>query len=217
MARPTAIPAPPRLVAGAFCLDFANTAAWHASARPEEGLKSYQDLVAWCQRAELLDPARAAALLREARRRPAPAAAVLRRAVELREALYRIVVCLLRGAPPDRADLVVFNRAVGAALQHAHVEAHRGGLVWSWADNGRALDAMLWPIVASAADLLTSERRGRIGQCADDRGCGWLFLDTTRNHSRQWCDMGDCGNRAKARRHYRRARGPARRAADVMP
>ena len=66
---------------------------------------------------------------------------------------------------------------------------------------------MLWPIVESAAELLTSERRSRIGQCADDRGCGWLFLDATKNRSRRWCAMGDCGNRAKARRHYLRTRG----------
>jgi predicted RNA-binding Zn ribbon-like protein len=208
MAATAATPAPPKRLAGEIGLAFANTAAWHASARPEEGLKSYRDLVEWCRRAELLDPARATALLREARRRPASASAVLRRAVGLREAIYRIVVSLLRHVAPDRGDLTVFNRAMGAALHHAHVAPGRGGLIWRWAEDGRALDAMLWPIVGSAADLLTSERRGRIGQCADDRGCGWLFLDTTRNHSRRWCEMGDCGNRAKARRHYRRTHGP---------
>ncbi|HEV2391667.1 MAG TPA: CGNR zinc finger domain-containing protein [Verrucomicrobiae bacterium] len=31
--------------------------------------------------------------------------------------------------------------------------------------------------------------------------CGWLFVDSSKNHSRRWCDMRDCGNRAKARRH----------------
>jgi predicted RNA-binding Zn ribbon-like protein len=66
---------------------------------------------------------------------------------------------------------------------------------------------MLWPVARSAADLLTSaEELARVGQCADDRGCGWLFFDTSRNHSRRWCAMKDCGNRAKARRHYRRQR-----------
>jgi predicted RNA-binding Zn ribbon-like protein len=66
---------------------------------------------------------------------------------------------------------------------------------------------MLWPILRSAAEVLTSEKRTRLGQCADDRGCGWLFLDTSKNRSRRWCDMEDCGNRAKARRHYLRERG----------
>jgi len=37
-------------------------------------------------------------------------------------------------------------------------------------------------------------------------GCGWLFLDSSRNHTRRGCDMRVCGNRAKARRHYERQR-----------
>jgi len=34
--------------------------------------------------------------------------------------------------------------------------------------------------------------------------CAWLFLDTSRNHSRRFCSMDECGNRAKQRRHYQR-------------
>jgi len=207
MARSGATPMPPKLVAGALCLEFANTADWHASARPHESLKSYENLVAWCRRADLLDAARAERLLREARRRPAAAKTALRRTTALREAIYRIVVRLLRGGPPDRADLAVFNRALASALRRSRVVSGRDGLAWTWEGDDRALDAMLWPIVESAAELLTSERRSRIGQCADDRGCGWLFLDATKNRSRRWCAMGDCGNRAKARRHYLRTRG----------
>jgi CGNR zinc finger len=37
-------------------------------------------------------------------------------------------------------------------------------------------------------------------------GCGWLFLDRTRSHTRRWCSSSDCGNRARARRHYARHR-----------
>jgi predicted RNA-binding Zn ribbon-like protein len=208
MARNRPTPTSPKLVAGAPCLDFANTADWHASARPQECLRRYEDLVAWCRRAGLLAPARAARLLREARRRPGAAQAALRRATALREAIYRIVVSLLRGSPPDPPDLAAFNRALASALRRSRIVSGGNGVTWAWEGDDRALDAMLWPIVESAADLLTSERRSRIGQCADDRGCGWLFLDTTKNRSRRWCEMGDCGNRAKARRHYLRTRGP---------
>jgi predicted RNA-binding Zn ribbon-like protein len=35
--------------------------------------------------------------------------------------------------------------------------------------------------------------------CAD-ASCAWLFLDTTRNRTRRWCDMKECGNRNKVRR-----------------
>jgi predicted RNA-binding Zn ribbon-like protein len=207
MARRETAPVPPKLVAGALCLDFANTADWHASEQPRESLKTYEDLVDWCRLANLLDAARAAGLLREALRRPTAAKTALRRATGLREVIYRIALSLLRGSPPGPADLAFFNRALTSALRRSRVVPGSGGLLWTWTDDDRALDSMLWPIVGSAADLLTSEKRSRIGQCADDRGCGWLFLDTTRNRSRRWCAMGDCGNRAKARRHYQRTRG----------
>ena len=58
------------------------------------------------------------------------------------------------------------------------------------------LDQMLWPIALAAANLLTSEELlPRVGECADDRGCGWLFPDRSKNRSRQWCDINDCSNR----------------------
>ena len=84
-----------------------------------------------------------------------------------------------------------------------------GGVAWSWEVDKDALDWPLYPIARSAATLLTSPERARVGECADDRGCGYLFLDTSRNRSRRWCSMEDCGNRAKAILHYERKRQEA--------
>jgi predicted RNA-binding Zn ribbon-like protein len=202
-----------KLVAGELCLDFANTVDWHASDHPEECLGSYEDLVAWCRRVGLIDEAGGEILLRQARRHPQAARTALRRAITLRETIYRIVLAILGGLEPEASDLDRFNRELGSALQHLRVASGGEGLEWIWEGAGRALDWVLWPILRSAGELLTSERQERIGQCADDRGCGWLFLDKTRNHSRRWCEMNDCGNRAKARRHYLRKhpRSPGRR------
>ena len=55
-----------------------------------------------------------------------------------------------------------------------------------------------------AARLLTSPERERVRECGDAL-CGWLFVDSSRNLSRRWCNMQGCGNRNKARRFYRRA------------
>jgi predicted RNA-binding Zn ribbon-like protein len=63
----------------------------------------------------------------------------------------------------------------------------------------------LRPIARSAAELLTSETLSRVRECGGAT-CTWLFLDASRNRSRRWCSMESCGNRAKARRHYRRRR-----------
>lgn len=206
MTQRTRSPAVSNLVAGELCLDFANTAEWHATDHSTERLKRYEDLVAWSRQAKLLDAAGATMLLREARRRPIAAAAALKRAVTLREAIYRILVASLQGRPAVIRDLDKLNRALKSTLHHQQLRTGRKGITWTWRSDDRSLDRMLWPIVRSAADLLTSERLDRVGQCADDRGCGWLFLDTTKNRSRRWCEMKDCGNRAKARRHYQRVR-----------
>ena len=143
----------------------------------------------------------------EASRKPELAEATWRRAVELREAIYRLVVAQVHGRPAAVGDLVLLNRELGHALAHAELVAAGDGYDWGWGDQVAPLDALLWPVARSAAELLTTPHLlARVGQCADDRGCGWLFVDTSRNRSRRWCDMRDCGNRAKQRRYYLRSR-----------
>jgi predicted RNA-binding Zn ribbon-like protein len=81
-------------------------------------------------------------------------------------------------------------------------------LAWTWADEAERLDSPLWPIARQAAELLVTEQRRRVHECAAD-DCRWLFLDTSKNRSRRWCDMKSCGNRAKVRSFYERQRAGA--------
>jgi predicted RNA-binding Zn ribbon-like protein len=199
-----------KLLGGRLSLDFANTVDWHASDQPVEFLTSYSDLVAWSQHVGILTAHQAQRLLKEAARRPEDATAVLERAVALREAIYRIFSAISRGRPPQAADLATFNAELSGALAQSRIASTAEGFAWDWAGAEDALEQMLWPVVHDAAGLLTSEELERVGQCADDR-CGWLFLDTSRNRSRRWCSMEDCGNRAKARRYYERKRAVRRR------
>jgi predicted RNA-binding Zn ribbon-like protein len=194
----------PGSLAGALCLDFANTAEWHASDHPQERLTGYAELLAWAKRKSILGEKEARALEDEAGRRPQEAARVLRRAVELREAIYQIFSRLAHAKPAPRTALELLNAGLAGSLGQARLRAGPAGFTWGWADRPGALDRALWPVMRSAAELLTSDLASRVGQCQDDRGCGWLFIDTSRNHTRRWCAMDDCGNRAKARRHYQR-------------
>ncbi len=191
-----------------LCLDFANTVNWHAGPQPDEELKQYGDLLNWSRKIGLVDERQAQHLCHEAERRPMEAAAVLDHAHETREAIYHLLAAQAHGHSGDEADVRVLNAALAEALSHARLTLTADGFGWDWsAADPNALDQMLWPVVQSAVDLLTSPELERVGQCADDRGCGWLFLDTTKNRSRRWCDMRDCGNRAKARRHYAKKKG----------
>lgn len=195
------------LLGGKLCLDFANTADYHASDHPEELLTRYEDLVAWSQHVGLLAKSTAARLLREASRRPADAAAVLEQAIALRETIYRIFAAIAHGERPRQDDLAQLSAQAGHAFTRSQLVESGDGFRWEPLGDADALDQMLHPIARSAAELLTSQELGRVRQCADALdGCGWLFVDATRNRSRRWCDMRDCGNRAKVRRFLERQR-----------
>ena len=117
--------------------------------------------------------------------------------------------CMIRmGRHPGRTGFPGCSRALNAVLAQALAQlrvVNTGEVfAWDWAGDDPTLDRMLWPIAQSAADLLTSDELGSVKQCS---GCSWLFVDRSRNHSRRWCDMRVCGNRAKARRYYERHRG----------
>lgn len=189
---------------GELCLDYANTVDWHASPQPSDRLHDYADLVAWGREAGVLTDGAQQQLLAEAEHRPALAAAVLAAAMGLREVIYQLFRALTAGEPPSGADLAALNAALPRALGRARVVPAGDGLTWGWAPLDGALDPMLWPVARSAAELLTSPRLALVRQCEGPGGCGWLFLDTTKNRRRRWCSMEDCGNRAKARRFYER-------------
>ncbi|HEX2996954.1 MAG TPA: CGNR zinc finger domain-containing protein, partial [Anaerolineales bacterium] len=138
--------------------------------------------------------------------RPRDAAAVFAKSLELREAIYRIFVAQTQGKSPTEGDLAILNSLLAYPTSGAQVVRRAGKFEWQWNIDQNALEAPLWIIALSASSLMTSESYPRVGQCADEDGCGWLFIDTTKNHSRRWCDINDCGNRAKQRRYQKRAR-----------
>lgn len=194
------------LEASRLCLEFCNTVDWHASDHPVNYLNSYADLVAWARKVKMLDAEAGEGLLKEAEKNPQDAMRVLEKGITLREAVYRVFASLAHHRHPSEEDLTLLNGFIVEMLSKTVIAADNGSFRWAWAGEERALESVLWPIVLSAADLLTDHDPERIKQCADDRGCGWLFYDITRNNSRQWCSMSSCGNRAKAKRHYEKVK-----------
>ncbi|MBI5035527.1 MAG: CGNR zinc finger domain-containing protein [Chloroflexi bacterium] len=196
------------LVGGAVCLDFTNTAGNHKSDHPSEHLDSYTDLVAWSLHAGILTHRIAQQLHDQAARRSEAARQVYQRAIAIRESLYRIFFRIAEERSPHVDDIDMLNQELAYALAHARIASTKEGFKWDWSDE-ISLDRMLWSITRSAADLLTGGNLDRVRQCGDDE-CGWLFIDTSKNRSRRWCDMNDCGNRAKARRYYSRLRASSK-------
>jgi predicted RNA-binding Zn ribbon-like protein len=196
---------------GALCLDFANTTSWRGSGAPVDHLPDYEELVRFGLQSKLIGEDDARQLRREALRRPAAAARVLRQAVTLREALYRIFAGLAGGRRPLPADLASLNASLPSALTPLQVSAGRDGFVWRWEGEPGALERLLWPVARDAAVFLTSMNLSRLRTCANPR-CRWVFHDGTRSGTRRWCSMAFCGNRAKVGRFRQR-----RRAARARP
>jgi predicted RNA-binding Zn ribbon-like protein len=183
-----------RLPGGNPALDFVNTAPGAPGAR--EVIASYDDLVEWAEHAGLLSRGDGERLRREARRDPAAARDVHERALAARDRARSVFDDLRLGRSPSRSVLDALRADAAEAISHARLGRHGGRFDWTWsaADD---LNRAVWPVVHAAVELLRSGPLDRLKSCP---GCGYLFLDTTKNRSRRWCAMEDCGTAEKVRR-----------------
>ncbi len=179
------------IVAGHLALDFANTVDDPLGPARHDHIATHADLVRWSLRTGALTAEQAAVLKRST--------AAVRKAHALRAVLNDVFTAVATGGRPTWEALRPY---AAEAVAHAALdEAHR--LSWTHAT---ASHAMLWPVANAAERLLTSQDVHRVKQCA---GCPWLFLDRSRNGSRRWCAMDDCGTHEKIRKYV--ARRAARR------
>lgn len=193
---------PPKALGGALCLDFVNTVTWRGDPeRRAERLHGYAELVHWCAGFGLIAARDAAALLAEAGTRPRVAERVRGLALRLRGELEDAFDAGREGSPgmAETEGLVRGMAKIGRLARPRRGHAH----VWLPLGAPPDLRLPLLPVAVSAMALAVSGRLRHLRSCADPH-CGWVFLDETRNRSRRWCSMEDCGNRAKARAHYAR-------------
>jgi predicted RNA-binding Zn ribbon-like protein len=193
------------LVGGRLCLDFVNTTTARGGADHRDYLPSYDALLEWGRQAGAITAQQSQILTQSAAKSPQTAAAALSLSIRLRETIYRLLVAAVRGSRPASADLAQVSRALQHACLHRTVRQRAAGYEWAWEFDSGDLRAILWPVVLSATDLLTSPDLSRVRQCAR-KGCQWMFLDLSKNGSRRWCSMALCGSRMKSQRFYDRNR-----------
>ncbi|MEW5815173.1 MAG: CGNR zinc finger domain-containing protein, partial [Spirochaetota bacterium] len=146
-----------------------------------------------------------AELLKNAEKNPAEYASLLKKGINLRETIFRIFSSVVNEKEPAPEDMHVFNTFLSETMMNASIQYENKSFSWKFQAVGTP-DSLFYPVIRSAADLLLSEELLRVRKCAD-KCCGWLFIDNSKNRSRKWCNMSDCGNRAKARRYYQRKTG----------
>ena len=183
-------------------LSFNNTVSWEAGGLSNDRLETFPDLLRWAGATDVLPPAELTVLQERATGDPWSAATALAQARELRTVLHQILSALARHQEPEPIALRAFNQALRVAAGQLALTWSEGRLVWGH-QGEMAPETVVHRIAWAAAQFMTSPALARLGLCANPE-CGWMYLDSTRNHSRRWCSMQDCGSRAKARRYYRR-------------
>lgn len=175
----------PELIGGHLAVDLVNTVAWRLDpGRTVDRFADLSNVERWLlATGESADRAVVTRRLRDD-------------LVAARDIAYDVLAPLAVGDRPDRAAIDSLHDLIAGVVRSASVEVSPFG--WRAGEPADAVRLAVWR-------LFEDEDLGRLRQCGDD-SCGWLFLDRTKNGSRRWCSSADCGNRARARRHYRRAR-----------
>jgi predicted RNA-binding Zn ribbon-like protein len=184
------------LVAGKLALDFANTESARGSTEHLDHLQTAGDLVAWAAHAKIIDGKHVLLARRIIKDQNKLARHLIARGRFLRETIYRINSSVVAGKPPAKKLLHGLAATHAEMLATATLTPQEDNYEWVW-HRAELTAVILGPITLSALDLLLDADFSRVKQCHGNH-CGWLFYDSTKNKSRQWCDMSVCGNRAKA-------------------
>jgi len=193
----------PELVGGSLCLDVANSVDGRVLDVPLDYLTTYADLVDWAARAGGLSSAEAEMLRASADADPDAASEELVRVRGLREAVFALFYGHATDGVAGADHLAAVQESYTDALRHGRLEAGDAGMRWTWEPD---LRLPRWRVAQSAIELTTSGSLDRVKACASQDGCQYLFVDTSKNGSRRWCSMTDCGNQAKSKRLTARRR-----------
>jgi predicted RNA-binding Zn ribbon-like protein len=182
-------------VGGHLALDFCNTAGEHLAEQLDELLRNWESFLRWATQVGLVGPDSYFELLGH----PEP----LDEIVQLREAIYRVGLAVAGARHISGRDVAFIRAHANAPRPEIEFRDSAG----RWRPAPTRASAQLCAILAGEAlSLLCSPKATRVGVCGGGN-CGWLFLDESRGKRRRWCDMNDCGSRAKARRYYEKHKG----------
>jgi predicted RNA-binding Zn ribbon-like protein len=190
------------LVGGDLAVDFVNTVTARDTT-PSDWVDDYSALLRWAALTGAFAKKDVAKLASLAGEEPGQAAAALRRARTLREALCGALYALIDGRSPSSEALVALDEARVLSVKAGKLVHAVGRLAPQWSADRSGLDLVAHVVTARALALLEAPELDRLRLC-DGHDCGWVFLDTSKNGRRRWCDMATCGNTAKARRYAQR-------------
>ena len=186
------------LTGGHPALDLVNTLDWRfRESGPEELLEDYGDVVRFTEQTGLLSAADARKLLRNVPE--GKAAKVVQAVREMREAAAEALYAVVDGRSPSAMAVRQLQNFFAEAEERRELRWDGEKLQWSFPASSSLPELPLWVLSLSTAEFMMSEQMRFLRECGNAE-CRWLFVDTSKNHTRRWCDMKICGNRMKARR-----------------
>jgi len=194
------------IVGGHVALDLVNTVEPRVPGGTDhhDHLSSPEDLLRWARRVELVDAAEAEAVRAAWTTSPGAGAQALHAALDIREATYDVLLAALgsqvRATTPAGLEVLSLRWSAATARTSLTLSVPPTGVVTL--DVGTTPALLVADRLAHAAvELLRTVDARQLKVCPlAEGGCGWIFLDRSRNGSRRWCSMQDCGAHAKARR-----------------
>ena len=193
-----------KLVGGRPSLDLVNTVSWKGTDREHDWFDRATNVTRWGVAVGLIDDRVRRRLDRAISSEPMAWSSQLDAVRDIRETLRVAISPLAHGGVPAREAVAGLNGLLARVCGRRRLDPHT--LRWSWVEPTDLVELM-GPLIWDAAEVVAGTDRARLGHCPS---CDWLFHDTTRNRSRRWCDMGDCGSRDKALRYYHRHKSTAR-------
>jgi predicted RNA-binding Zn ribbon-like protein len=191
-----------KIVGQRTAINFINTIDWRGKENPEDYINDYTDLINWSTITGIITQKEAETLKEISQRNPEKASESLMRAISFREAAYRTLQSISIGESPSPEDKELLDSEMLNMFGYLKLNLKEKQLVL----NGQLdFNHILRLIVKDLVELMTSDELNRVKRCQSEE-CGWLFIDSSKNRSRKWCQMRGCGNRAKARRYYNRSK-----------
>ncbi|MBZ5573195.1 MAG: CGNR zinc finger domain-containing protein [Acidobacteriia bacterium] len=190
-------------IGGALCLDFINTVHCYGASDPGDDLTTADDLLSWAMAAKVLTPQGVSGMKRRFHSHPAAGRDALGRMKQIRTQLREIFTSSARR--PRQEHVRDLNSLLRQQTAVPGIVDEDGNLQLQWHPHSLPTQGIILPILLSAAQIITGGDFARVRECASPT-CTFLFLDTSKNHSRRWCDMRMCGNRAKVNQFRERQR-----------
>ena len=188
-----------RFDGGRLCLDFINTVHDRLEEPLNDYFESINDLIKWSFSTKVINSGTMKILTRNALEKTEQAGAFFEEAINLREILYEMFLCIAREKRIPGKKLDAFNNLLSIHFSHLKIIQSIDGYGEGWNYTSGSFYFISAQILKDAYDLLLHGKHDRIRECPN---CGWLFYDSSKNGSRRWCSMATCGSNVKALSWY---------------